>query len=293
MKKWFKLPYYLLGCLLGSQVASVQAEPLIWQATKDKQTLMLIGTVHIGQASMYPLPHQLNQFLARSDGLIVETDINQPMPHLDFSHATPTKAYLASQQQNQLDIISKQLNLDFDALAKLPPWIVAISLENESYKALKLQPKLGVDSMLMQQANEQGIPLLSFETLTEQFDLLQNLPNDGKDLLIDTLDNWEQGQDFYTCMLESWQAGDSNKLNEMLNATEWDDRTTHALLIDRNQRWVKQLINPEFISKQGRYVIAVGTMHFLGSNSVIDLLKQQGYQVKKITQSVSTDCSFE
>ncbi|MBD1574992.1 MULTISPECIES: TraB/GumN family protein [Vibrio] len=295
MNKWFKLPCYLLGCLLGSQVVStqVQAEPLIWQATKGQQTLMMIGTVHIGQASMYPLPNQINQFLMHSDGLIVETDINQPMPQLDLSHAIASKNYLSSTQQRRLITITKQLNLDPDTLLNQPPWIAAISLENESYKTLKLQPELGVDNILMQQAHQQGIPLLSFETLAQQFHLLNNLPNDGKDLLTDTLENWDKGQEFYACMLDSWQAGDSAKLNQMLTATEWDDKTTHALLNDRNQRWVKQLIDPAFISPQGKYVIAVGTMHFIGQHSVVALLKQQGYQVQQVSHSTSTDCSFE
>ena len=68
---------YLTLLALTFTTKQALAEPLYWQAKKDDLTLTILGSVHVGDESMYPLPKQITDTLKESDGLIIETDIRK------------------------------------------------------------------------------------------------------------------------------------------------------------------------------------------------------------------------
>lgn len=290
MKNWVQLIVSLLAIPTTLLSATVHAEPMVWKAIKDNQQLMLIGTIHLGQKSMYPLPSQLEQFIKQSDGLILEADVNAPPPKIDFSHATLTVNILTSEQRKKLEDIATELTLDTTALLHFPPWLTAISIENQAFQTLGYDSNLGVDSVLADQAQAHKLPLLTFETITQQLNMLQNLPEEGKSLLLDTLESWHEGKGFYQCMIQRWQDGDKNGLLKLLSQGEWDEKTSQSLLYSRNQIWSDKIQDPTFLSPKGQYVIAVGTLHLIGENSLIEHLEKDGYHIELITQSQSSHC---
>ena len=52
-----------------------------------------------------------------------------------------------------------------------------------------------------------------------------------------------------------------------------------SLLTERNKAWAKILIR--YMEDSGTAFVAVGTSHLLGEDSVINLLKEQGYTVSR------------
>lgn len=54
------------------------AEPLYWSAEKGSLSYALLGSVHVGEASMFPMPESMTQKLLSADALIVEADIMRP-----------------------------------------------------------------------------------------------------------------------------------------------------------------------------------------------------------------------
>lgn len=266
------------------------AEPLIWKATKGHQQLMLIGTIHLGNDTMYPLPKVLAQFLKNSDGLVLEADITQPTPSMDFSQQVKTKDILNTEQRQALIELASQLKLSADTLLNLPPWVVAISIENQTMQQIGYDSENGVDTVLLKQAKESNIPLMTFETLEQQLNMLQTLPDNGKDLLLSTMDEGDSRKNHYSCLIKSWKAGKQDTLLTMLDDSDWDENTRQSLLYQRNNQWVKKIINPQFLTPTGHYLIAVGTLHLIGKHSVIQSLAESGYSIEQVSHSEEYQC---
>lgn len=290
MKNWLQIIVSLLAIPTTLFSAALHAEPMVWKATKGNQQLMLIGTIHLGQTSMYPLPSPLEQFMTQSDGLILEADVNETPPKINFSRATLTVDILTLEQRKKLEHIAKKLKLDATALLHFPPWLTAISIENQAFQTLGYDASLGVDSVLADQAQALKLPLLTFETIAQQLNMLQNLPEDGKSLLIDSLESWHEEKGLYQCIIQRWQDGDKNGLLTLLSLEEWDEKTSQSLLYSRNQIWNDKIQDPTFLSPEGHYVIAVGTLHLIGKNSLIEHLEKDGYHIELITQGQSSNC---
>jgi uncharacterized protein YbaP (TraB family) len=53
-----------------------------------------------------------------------------------------------------------------------------------------------------------------------------------------------------------------------------------SLLIDRNANWTPKI--EILLETPGTHLVAVGAAHLIGDGSVIDLLKQKGYDVQRL-----------
>ncbi len=289
MKNWrpFLLSLLSLPSLWLSHTA--HAEPMVWKATKGQQQLMLIGTIHLGDKSMYPLPMPLENFLKISDGLVLETDV-EDAPDLDFTGVLLTRDVLNNQQQLQLEAVAQELKLNPQVLLDIPPWLTAVTIENQTFQKLGFDADSGVDQTLLKQAQSLNVPLLTFETMAEQLNVLQTLPDNGKDLLLESISDEQNNTDIYTCLIQSWKDGDKETLLDILETADWDDATSSQLLTSRNKKWIEKIIDPQFLSPTGKYVIAVGALHLIGQHNLRELLGQQGYEIELLTTSKTAQC---
>lgn len=290
MKNWrpLLLSFLSLPSLWFSY--SAQADPLIWKAIKGEQQLLLIGTIHLGDHSMYPLPAVVTQFLKTSDGLVLETDTEEP-PEINLTDALLTREVLDEAQQHQLQALAKKLALNPHTLLNLPPWLSAVTIENTAFQKLGYDAHNGVDQTILRQAQQLNVPLLTLETMAEQLQILQSLPQNGKDLLIASLEAESSDEThLYQCLVQSWKQGDRERLLHLLTTSEWDDEVSQQLLYQRNQRWISRITDPSFLLPQGKYLVAVGTLHFIGQQNLHQLLTEHGYHVEQITKSKPVDC---
>ena len=66
-----KLPY-----TLAKSPSEGDERAFFWKATNGKGVLYLLGSLHFGAQSLYPLPQMVNNAFNNSDVLVVEADIN-------------------------------------------------------------------------------------------------------------------------------------------------------------------------------------------------------------------------
>lgn len=275
-------------CLLSF---STKSEPLYWQATNGNITFMLIGSIHLGNQSMYPLPDAVMNFLANSDGLILEADLSQPAELKYPSNTLTTKQVLNESQQVQLITIAKQLNINAEQLLRSAPWATAMTLQVNQVKQLGYQTQLGIDQYLTEQAQELNRPILGLETLQYQIDILANLKQEGAELLVTTLASWNDATQTLPCLFKSWIAGDQQTLRLVTQEAELTDEVAKKLETERNNLWVEKLTNSNFLPNQnGNYLIAVGALHLIGQENVLTLLEKRGFQVTQLSQSRTEFC---
>ena len=71
----------------------------------------------------------------------------------------------------------------------------------------------------------------------------------GKDLLLETMDDWEQKQADLKCLLSAWQQGDDTTLTNMSTYFENTTQFAESMLFERNRDWVEQLNDPNKFKK--------------------------------------------
>ena len=275
-------------------LAQSNAEPLYWQVQKGQLEYIIIGSVHVGDESMYPLPQPVFNNLKKSRGLIVETDIRKNSDVVYPQVTISTQDVLSQTQQKDILGLANLLELNGQDLLTMPPWAAALTIQMRQIDYLGYSAADGVDSRLMYKAALWDIPTLSLESMQFQIDLLTGQSQAGKEMLVSILDEFDHSEDAIRCLIASWKSGDINKLNEFAHLTKMSPELEREFLTARNFDWAQKLSDPQWLPNQtGTYVVVVGTLHLIGEQSVLALLAEDGFKVKQLSNSEPARCEFK
>ncbi|MDA0149257.1 TraB/GumN family protein [Vibrio sp. LaRot3] len=273
---------------------SALAEPLYWQASKGKLNYLILGSMHVGDDSMHPLPSNITTYLKHSDGLIVETDIRNNSDVTYPRSQLTSQDVLSPKQQKELSGIASLLELNSAQLLQSPPWATALAVQMKQFDYLGYQADKGIDIWLLNQASALNKPVLSLETLQFQIDLIATQENDGEELLISMIDEFDYSEDVTHCLVESWKKGDADKLSKVAKMVEMSPEFERALITDRNRDWATKLTEQKLLPKKnGNYLVVVGALHLVGEQNLIALLKQNGFKVTQRSKSQAAKCDFK
>ncbi|MGF1696952.1 TraB/GumN family protein [Vibrio lamellibrachiae] len=269
------------------------SEPLYWLAKKGNKELMILGSIHVGNESMYPLPTEIMVFLEHSDGLILETDTRKTNDIKYPVNQDAVKDIVTGTQLAKLRMISKELNVAEATLMNLPPWNAALAIQMGKLNLLGYKPSQGVDHKLLYKAALQETPIIGLEPLQFQIDLIANLPNDGEELLFAALDEYHQTEKMTGCLIDSWKAGDSENLLEFAATSEFSEDFERLFITDRNKDWANKLNGTVFLGDDsGQYLVVVGTLHLVGKGNLMNELESRGFSIEKRSNSESVKCEF-
>ncbi|GEM76815.1 TraB/GumN family protein [Vibrio sagamiensis] len=286
-----RLPSYIAALILLLITHTAHAQPQHWLAKKGKTELMIIGSIHVGDDSMYPLPTNVTAFLKNSDGLIVEADIR------DANNITPPKPRLLARQvldkkqRAHLKAIASEFGLNEENLLDSPPWSAALTIEVLLVNKLGYQSEQGIDMHLIELAEQNDVPLLPLETVQFQLDLIANQHDGGKELLLASMEDFRNGQSLVKCLINSWKNGDLKTIENITQHQETCDEFNDAFLYTRNRDWANKIDSGKIFSKKdGHYTLVVGSLHLIGKDNLIDLLKQRGFHIQPLGKTVPTVC---
>ena len=286
--------WYVTLFVLAFSTKQAAAEPLYWQAKKDDLTLTILGSVHVGDESMYPLPSAITDTLKNSDGLVVETDIRKTDGIVYPTTKVTTSDVLNEEQEQMLVDITKSLDMPTQQLLNAPPWATSLSIQMQQLKNLGYGSAGGVDATLAYKATIQDVPVISLEPLQFQIDLMTKQKDDGKEWLISSLEEFDQTDRVVHCLIESWKAGDLAKLEAFAELSEMSPKLEKAFLTDRNIDWANKLSVIDWkLDPKGNYLIVVGALHLVGKGNLLELLEDKGFNVTQQSQSQQAQCQFE
>lgn len=233
--------------------------------------LHLVGSIHMGTHGMAPLPAALLQKVREADALIVEADIagsDSPFANLPDADALDTRlspALLAS-----LESTLESLSLSRAAFETRPAWHIALVLQATQAQRLGLRSDYGIDYQLLQAAQRFNVAIMELEGTTSQLDILRQLPDDGSELLQDTLTHWHENARLLQVMMSWWL--ESPPRDENLSLPSTFSQPLHDVLMhQRNRAWCDYL----FRLPPGRYVVAAGALHLYGDGNLPSLLAEK------------------
>ncbi|MEM8772813.1 MAG: TraB/GumN family protein [Pseudomonadota bacterium] len=267
--------------------------PAMWKMTDEDSTVYLFGTFHILPPNVEWQTDAYAAAMAEAETTITEADTNSPEAQAALAQAvqqyglnppgTTLSSILGEERAAEFAKAADNLGVPMQVFEAQRPWLASLTLSVLALQKAGFDPNAGVEPLLLAQANAEGDKIDHFETGVEQIEILASLDEDEMLANFDaSLDQFVEFETLMGNMLDAWRTGDVKGLEEDINGQLRDEAPDafQKLLVDRNENWVVEIKN--IMAGQGDYFIAVGAGHLVGEDSVIDMLNEEGFKVKRV-----------
>ncbi len=272
-------------------VTALQKKPsLMWKATNGKNTAYLLGSVHLGTKDFYPLPKEIEDAFEQSSVLLVEFDINKVDAATSQALILKNGVYagddnlwnhLSGSTAEQVKKVSAAYNLPVQGLAKLKPWLVALTISVMELQKQGMDAAFGVDKYFLDKAKDKR-KIQSLESAEWQMELFSALPdNQQEEYLKSTLDGLGNSKTLADLLQTAWLNGDAKKLATLFDETPLKPAELQKkLLDDRNPKMADAA--EQCLKGAEKCFMVVGAAHLIGSKGVVQLLKNRGYIISQV-----------
>ena len=297
LKRWIRKVAVAAGIAatavtaLLPQAAEAKGAPAMWSVSDADTTVYLFGTIHLLPADYKWRTPKFDRAIAGSNELVVETIIDEKNPtelmavmaRLAVSPGLPPISERVPPAKRALlaDAIRKS-GIPQAAFDRLETWAAAFLLLANQFKELELKGEEGVEVVLRGSFAAQGKPIGQLETNAEQLGFFDALSEASQRMLLEgAIESSPETRKEFQAMLASWARGDvaaiARSFNSDLSASP---ELMNALIKRRNANWSKWI--ERRMAQPGSVMIAVGAGHLAGKDSVIELLKRDGYRVRRV-----------
>lgn len=265
---------------------------LLWQVQGRRNVVYLLGSVHVGDPTLYPLSDPVEEAFRRSKFLAVEVDVEEnpgaagqeALKYGAYSDGRNLHSVLPADLWFELDNELKKHSLRAAGFANLKPWFVAMMLMNLRYEETAYSAQFGVDRHFLRRARGR-IPILELESAALQMNMFNLLDDELQiQLLRDTLAGDEGSVKRLSEIVEAWRVGDDRTLESFLFADDPDDRLSLAMrkivFDDRNLAMTARI--ERYLTATEPCFVIVGAGHLLGEKGIVALLRHRGYLVERL-----------
>ena len=285
MKNYFLLVIFCFSVFTCNQGL---AAPL-WNNEKDKGDDYLLGTIHIGDHRLNKLPDVIKKAIDEVEVVVLEVDMRTVTAMEQqkvvmkvglLPIGTSLKKQLSPQVYQRVEQYLLKNGANIAVMQQFKPWMVALTMVQMAYARQGFTAEKGVDQQVMTYAEQTGKKIVGLETFSEQMSFFEQLfeqnPHlNSDDLILDTLNELEHYSELPDVMMKAWLEADMDKFEAIyektLNASSFDRAAEKILLSGRNKNWLPKL---EHLIKEKSVLIAVGTLHFTGPDSLQKLLTE-------------------
>ena len=285
--------FTLTGCT-NKPVEKEESRGYIWEATKDNNTVTLVGTIHIGDNAVNLLNDDVKKILADTDVLSVELDLSsnsniQKIQSASYLPQGETIAkYLSQDEVEKLTSIFKPLNLNSRKIENLNSFSLSSLFTNLVYAKAGIAGS-GLDILMINEIN-------SRKTKGDKVEINEL---EGADFQLDMSDDffsWDSTKEFINDYSEDYLKNEINSATNLMEAFKNGDTKTledlnlelkndsiekyNMMLTDRNINMANKI--DELIKDGRKHTVAVGAGHFIGDDSVLKFLEEKGYTVTRI-----------
>ena len=293
--------------------ADAGSQGLLWKATNGKNTLYLLGTVHVDRSNVYPFHKSLRAALASAQTVIFELDFNDQEGLAEFaamqtySDGTTLKDHISPELYASTVQVFADLGMSEEAVAAYKPWALANSLMGLSTQdETTTGAPMAIDLYLNSAAVNAGKQIDAVETYAFQGSIFDTLSPEYQEaylagyvnlaLIDDTLEMTEEqkkelqeAMDFQKkqmdAMMEAWKAGDVATFEESYDKAavlESTDELNSRLFTDRDPNMIEYAA--KLLEREGEntFFLAVGAGHMGDPGGIVSGLRALGYTVEEL-----------
>lgn len=270
--------------------APAAAHPALWEITDPDTTIYLFGTIHVLPTGYQWRTAKFDQAVAASSQLVIETivDLDHPQSfQADFLRLglgqglPPIVERVPPAKRETLRAAIARVGTPEAALDRMKTWAVAFELLGGTLNTVGLQGEEGPETILRKEFTAADKPIGELETNAEQLGYFDSLPESAqRELLEGSIEKPTNFKSEFDGMLGTWARGNVRAIAMTFNRDIASPALKQALLIHRNANWRAWV--EQRMKQPGTIMIAVGAGHLAGPDSVIELLRHDGYQVRRI-----------
>ena len=284
----------LIGvCLIGASVPAQteNKKNCLWEAKTENGTIYFLGSIHVLKKEHYPLSEAFEKAYQKSDVVYFETSIDslempsvaqQIMGKALYSGQGTIKDDLTPETAALFDSVLQAAQLPVQQFSKFKPWFAATVLPIMKMQSVGATPSYGVDKYFFKKARTDEKEVGAFELVAEQIGMLAGLSSTSQDIMLQQmLRSLDEVESMFAKITDAWVKGDEAELVEVLKKDMQEVPDLYAtLLVERNKNWCKE-IKKLALKKQNTLVI-VGAAHLVGKDSVIEMLRKDGFKIKQL-----------
>ena len=279
----------LLGSIPAEARAPTVAHPALWEVSDPDTTIYLFGTIHLLPNGLQWRTPKLNEAMASSQELVVETIVDEKDPTKLMSAMAslglakglpPIMQRVPAAQRPALAAAIKKSGVPEMAYNGMKTWMAAFLLLGNQFKALGLSG--GAEGVLKNSFTSEGKPIGELESNLQQLSFFDRLPEAAQLALLEgAIEDQKATDNEFSGMLAAWAKGDVKGIAQTFDRELSDSPALQQELIkQRNANWSKWI--EQRMAEPGTIMIAVGAGHLAGDNSVLELLKRDGYRVRRL-----------
>jgi len=242
------------------------------------------------KSDAYPLSQAIEQAFVNSTKLVLEVNLDS-LNSSDAQQMVLAKALLpggktlnetlspATYQAVQQKVEAMGLNME--ALKRMKPWFLSLSLVAMKMQQLGYDADNGVDRHFFDRATKADKEVLGLETAEFQINLMDSLSaKTQEESLLQTLKELDQFETEFEELVRAWASGQEKQLDNLLLQSFKEYPDVYAKLIsERNRRWLPKI--ESHLQGGNKTLVVVGAAHLVGRDGVVELLKRKGYSVEQ------------
>jgi len=265
------------------------AKPALWAVSDADTTIYLFGTIHLLPSDLKWRTPRLDQAMTSSQELVVETIIDDKNPTKLMSAMAsiglakglpPIAERVPPAKRAALKAAIKKSGVPEPAYNAMKTWMAAFLLLSNQFRDLGLSG--GVEGVLRNDFIARNKPIGELESNLEQLSFFDRLPESAqRNLLEGALEEGTAVKREFGGMLDAWSRGDVNGIartfdHDLSGSPEMRD----SLIRQRNSNWSKWI--ERRMTQPGEVMVAVGAGHLAGRHSVLEMLRKDGYTIRRV-----------
>lgn len=285
-----------LAALEARLIAEAEASrgagsPAVWTLKDEDTTLHLLGTVHLLRPELEWRSPEIDAAIEDAGTIVFEADTTSEAAGRElmaffvsegfFNDGTQLSSLLNDAEKAELQAALEHVGLPLPAIEAMKPWYASLNISIMQITAEGFDPDAGVESTIGADAAAHGAEFEYLETVEQQLGEFARLDMcEQIGFLMQTAASVTEGASTLDLLVAEWADGDVHGLGLLMGSPEafGSSGAYDAMLKNRNERWVPQI--KAMLDEPGTRLIAVGAGHLAGPDSVITLLRNEGYTVE-------------
>lgn len=287
------VPSFLVGCSASAQekidIQKDKAKGFFWEAKKDDKVVYLVGTLHPAKGNINYLNSTMEKVLDNTDALALEVNLKDKEVLEKAQEIGKENLYLekgelkdllTKEEQVKLDKVLKDFNIEYNEVKYLSPEGFS------SYIKEKQEEDGGFtyssDQWLQEIYDTNKKDIVGLENADEHYNLLYELTGSLKTFLAEyNSDLVGKGEKTMDEIGNAFIKGDSEYMEKRSEDLRKSDKELYEKLSKNRNIDMSNEID-KLVQGDKRYVVAVGTLHYFGQDSILKQLEKKGYKITKL-----------
>lgn len=276
----------------AAKATSGPGAPAMWTLSDEDTEIHIFGTVHLLRPEVEWRTGAFDSALSGADTIVFEVDMKSPeaqraiatdfLARGMFQDGRTLKEVLSDEDEAVVSAAFDSVGVPIDAMNTFEPWMASVNLGVMKLVADGYDPNSGVETVIESEATKAGKSFGFLESISQQADAFDLLDEDDQiAMLYESALMLDESPQMLDLLVDEWADGDVTGIASLVASPDgvgFSGPAYESLLVNRNRNWVPQI--EAMLDEPGSVLIAVGAGHLAGPDSVIQMLRDKGYEIE-------------